>query len=613
MKKKQRRTLAILLLLALGIFLFSELGLLTIFRFEFGWLPYGESPNQITDLIFVRSNGALEYSSRYWDIEQIDYYPKLPEFACAGQRDYQAFSGNDFELISAPSQSGGRCRNQPTETIFISTENFDEKDFRTEFEADIGRTCVRNGEARVEIYLTGDSGKVGVVNHLFVDVINPPDLNVIISPSVITDKVFIYEQGEKTNEVEYAGNYKINILMYVICGEGENKIIMREPAYKQSFGCTKEPYEQYYVMILMEGDDVELEDLPEFRRFCLEEAPLKIWTNIGSTTNTEVLVGLVEGERYTIPDGQIWSIEYIGNMTDRRTQCEIDETFNWREEECLSRTVVTLICPTGSNFNWEKGYCTVETEPTLYYPSPIQTHQNLETKGQFRFTHIFEDGEHKTPTSVSIGEDTFSSGGAKSFGGSLVADFSFNAQPYQLGANDEAILNDYLSVEITDIDAYVRDNMIESFMVEYTFSFDVSFLPISYSPHQVKVENTYKSFNGGIVLTTKDKLGNTIVKPPIEKRLNIGKTTFEIDPTNLVELKARPFIILDMPQYEYRLDGKYAVIVKDFESSMFGEPEKKPLIGKELEEVDIMIYVYIIIAIAIIVLLVFLLKKVKKR
>ena len=577
---------ALILLVLVVIFFFQTKQQI----FEFGFEPYGESVNQITDLILISKTVAsagiaqstLQYDSKYWDITQNAVSPcDLKDYGCSAI-ETQLFSGSDLELISATPQGGGADRANPiTTTIYESKEDFSERDFKTNIisrpAGASGTTYTSYGHTSVQISLVGSSGEVNVINHLFSAVSNPADLNVVISPSVISNKINIYENGIKTKQITYSGNYKIKVEMQTGCGslaQGKGACgttIRIQPSYKQQFGCTTKPSEQTYVIFFNEGSIVSMDKLDRFTKFCLSESPLKIYSNTGGTTNTEILEGLVANEKYTVPLGQIWSIEYIGEKGIFATECEANQLYNLNEGECLARAVVNLQCAEGSTFDFDKGYCIMETEPILYTLSTIETHKSLEQGGQFRFTHIKSDKQEVTPNSIQIGESTFNSNGVSYDGfesgiaypqdkSNWKTSFTFNGL-HEGDLGDKFNLNEFYNVEITRIEGYRSKTMnVDDYTAEYTFEIKPDFLTTSYSDKIIIVTNNFESFDGGITITKTDNLGNTIVEK-IEKKLIVGENKFNIDTTNLIKIKVRPFIKISTPEYSYSFDAVKAMTV----------------------------------------------------
>ena len=581
--------------------------------FEFGFEPYGESVNQITDLqkdrfristltecppfniwCDVRTYGAkvvewdatektlaqieqetislygthvgrgVQYHlyaedtispSKYWDITRHSYCQTFLSGQTCATSD---FSGNDFNLKAFYTGGSSNIYGPANaNVIFETTEDFSERDFKT--------NIVSYG-SRLNIYLNGDTETL-LYSHDFPNVNS--DANFVINPSVISDKINFYWNGQKIKSITKSGEYTIKIEVNLNPGY---YLTLKNPSYKQQFGCTKEPGEQYYVTIFNEGDRVNINKLEKFKKFCLAESPLKIYSNIGSTTDIEVLGGLVNNEEYIVPSGQIWSIEYIGDLSIFKTECEAGKVYNTNDDVCMARTVLTFQCPEGSEFDFEKGYCTIETKPIIYEFSSIKTHQNLETGGHFRFTHIKQDEEVITPNSIIIGEDTFDSKGVNYIGqeSSVVTypkdlsnweiSFSFDGKDYTGKLNDEFTLNDFLKVKITDMHGFRDDDTmtVEDFKAEYTFDFFPDFLLISYENNIITIANNYQSFDGGIVLTKTNNIGTTTIET-IEKELKKGNTEFLIDTTNILEIKIRPFVIVQTPVYEYRFDSKDAM------------------------------------------------------
>ena len=625
MKKKTKQilgTISIILGLFLIVFFLTggNLKFLSIGTFEFGFLPYAESQNMITDLEQIDSSEKVYnfdpirsvttgfFNSKYWEIES----PISSSFPKGGGSKYATHSGNDFELKTT-GQHGGFVN-------YVSTEYFDERDFKADLicnaGGESGSIWVSIGGCGGSISLVGDSGEKVIGNIIGLEGVKSSEANFVVKPSVVSDNVDFYWNGKKINSINYSGKYKIKINAVVNHGNiGQNKneettLIIKNPSYKQQFGCTIEPNEQYYVSILNEGDIVNIDKLDRFTKFCLDESPLKIWTNIGSTTETSILEDLVNDEQFTVPLGQVWSIEYIGEKSTFVTECEADETYNLNEDQCMSRTVISLTCPEDSFFDFERGICIIETLPLPYDLSDILTHQTLQNGRQFRFTHIFE--EISTPSSFNIGQDIFNSFGLEYSGietgiaypedkVNWRASFGFNGQ-FE-GLEEEFKLNDWLSVEITDIEGYKSSKGKLRYKVEYTFSVNPDFLTTTYEDGKVIVFNDLGTFDGGITVTKTDNLGTTTINQ-MEKTLG-EETIFEIDTENLLELKVRPFIKINT-DFEYAFDGTNAITV-DFETDK-GEPEPKVTIE---EETNFKLIFGIIGIILLIVILVFVYWKIK--
>jgi len=556
MKKRVKRNFFI------GIAIVSILIIIFIFgisqnligTFEFGFLPYGESGNQITDLVktnTITGSGAGissvddYYTSKYWDI-------LTHSFSGYGfGSGTPTIKGNDFELII----STGTLN-----TKITTTENFNERDFKAKINL-IAGGCTRNpcadGSGNFAVFLKTSEKEHNVFGKSIGGGESIEGL-LVISPSVVSNKITIFWQGEKIKEVNVQGEYKIEIRANARSqtqkgspshgGTSHLKII--NPSYKQQFGCTKEPGEQYYRIMFNEGDSVNLNKLDEFKKFCLAESPLTIFSNIGSTTDVEVLEDLVNGEKFTVPRGEIWSIDYIGDITLFKTECESDGIYNLNDRKCTARTVLTTSFPNGEEI-------IVETEPAPYYLPSLNTHQDLEKNGEFLFTYLLDDYDEYTEQSFKIGTNTFSSGNAKFEGSNLVALFNFAGKNYEGKTSEIFKLNDYLDVKISEIDAYQRDGRMNRFIINYIFSIDSSFLTTTFENGEFIVNNNYQTFDGGLTITTTDNVGTTNIEV-IEKTLILGETNFEIDTTNILSIKARPFINIETPEHTYTLDSKKA-------------------------------------------------------
>ncbi len=636
-KKKRNKNIIIALLIVSGLVLIAfNTNLFSITSFEFGFLPYGESPNSITDLNFVSfEGGLLSYSSRYWNIKQID---QAGFHWGTNARNTQLFSGNDLDLISATPQLGpgpnSHFESNPyTKTIFTSTEDFSERDFKANFIGSLdGRTCCTSGNylggIAFNIILEGDSGEVGILSYTYPRASNPADVNVVISPSVIDDSINIYVNGQLNNQIDYIGKYKIKIVTNSVCGRSlfhpacNVKLEIKNPSFKQQFGCTTKPDEQFYFKVFNEGSNVKIQDLNEFNKFCLSESPLQIFTNAGSTTDTQVLIDLTKGQDFNIPPGQIWVVEYIGKITDPQTACESGEAFNPDNGECLARTLITFNCPQGSSFS--DGVCIVETEPIVYQTASIETHQSLQQDGKFRYTHILDSQTEETSTSFNVLNSQFSSQGIFYNGSGLrvnypedkenwFAKFSYLGNDYKISLNEKIDIGNHLFVKLTSIEGRLNHGIVKDFKAEYTFSIDTSFINISYSDKKIKVTNSFQTLDGGITLTTEDNVGTTKVKT-IDKSLQGGNTIFSINTDNLVKIKARPFIKINTPDFNYIIDTEKALVVSDLEN-----PNTSPtvIVTKDipnffsnLNKQQILI---IVLSLSVIIFLTIRLKKRRKR
>jgi hypothetical protein len=142
--------------------------------------------------------------------------------------------------------------------------------------------------------------------------------------------------------------------------------------------------------------------------------------------------------------------------------------------------------------------------------------------------------------------------------------FSFEGQDYSGIEGDSFTLNEFIDVEISDVEAYHRGstNEVKDYKAEYTFSISPNFLTTTYDSGLIVVTNDYKTIDGGIVVTTTDNIGTTNVER-IDKILKEGDTEFVIDNTNILDIKIRPFITIETPQKTYRFDAVDALKVND--------------------------------------------------
>ena len=133
---------------------------------------------------------------------------------------------------------------------------------------------------------------------------------------------------------------------------------------------------------------------------------------------------------------------------------------------------------------------------------------------------------------------------------------------YSWGKGEETKINldEYFSVKIKSIDYYVSSSGSKRYRIEYVFSLNPNFMTIAYENNKVIVKNNYQEFDGGLIITKTDIVDTTIVSSQLES-LNIGENSFDIDTTNLRELKVRPFIIIPIEDYTYIFDVGEALIV----------------------------------------------------
>ena len=577
-KKKTNRNIIVGILVILALFFIaSNVGLLAVGDIPEGWNGFGESINQITELNLIsnkfnenpRPYGSYEkkWDSKYWEIKE-----DLIRGKDSGDQTF--LGGSDFE-IQTKGKMSLRSGASVTEEL-ISKFNFQDRDFRTEIF--FGAFSGGEAESFIDIAFITDSGSINVYRDKILLSERGQENLFEFFNSPIDDITTIFWNGKEVNRITTNKDYRIKISWGVPShfergGQVTIKSGIRNPAFKEEYGCQKRPSEQFYMKVYKERNKVFLDDLDSFRKFCLDEAPLKIFTNTGSTTDKRALVDLVNGKVFDVPVGQIWLIEYIGKIEDPETACEKDESFDFENEICLARTLLTFNCPGGFKFNRDVGYCTVATEPSLYNLSEIQTHQDHENNGQFLFEHLFDvDREKQSPNSFTLGTKRFVSDGV-SYNGieknirypedkdNWDVGFSFGGERFNAVEGEKVQITNELSVEIIEIQARVDDSL-EVFIVGYLFEFDTGFIDLSYEPTTLTVSNSGDVFEGGIVTTTEDVVGKTNIEV-FEKTLN-RETLFELEISeNIRTLKVRPFIKIEMPNFNYRLDTKKALIVND--------------------------------------------------
>lgn len=515
----------------------------TALIFDDGFEPYGESNSIITGYNEV---SPTEIDTKYWDIS-INPDSNNPQPT--------TISGNDFELTSTINKNsiGGYCG---TDTItYITTNTFGERDFKTSISGSQGSYL---GDTYYEIYL--GTLKVHSASHR----VSSFQDNIVVSPSPISNDVEVSVNGQE-QVYQVSEDYKIKILIRASTGAYsgqcyDNKITILKPSYKSQYGCDIQPNEQYYLQVFNEGDVVSLAKLDRFDKFCLAESPLKIYTNTGSTTDELALVSLVDGESFEVPEGQIWTIEYIGEKSTAITECEQDEVYKSDEGVCLSRTVVSLTCSDGSTFDSERGICVTETEPIEYEFTDIDTHESLSQDGKFRFTVVREDGDFTTPTSFTLFGETFNS---LSYG--------------EINIGEESEFNDKISYKVTRFE----DHGVEDYLVEYTFSINTDFITLDYRSGDIILNNDWKIVNGGATITQTNNLEETKVYN-VDKNFIVGENVIKVqDPSNLEKLKVRPYIIISTPDYDYSIPTENALSITEGEVD---QGELEPSVPRDTDE-----------------------------
>lgn len=291
-------------------------------------------------------------------------------------------------------------------------------------------------------------------------------------------------------------------------------------------------------------------------------------------------VGAINDSSYTVGPGQIWTVEYIGDLQSNETACESGEVYNLEEEKCMARTALTFdFGGTETTTDEETGTVTVETEAVEYEQIDIQTHQDLEEDKKIAFTHEYDkyDKEDNTPNNFKIGEKTFSSKINRD--GSVRVTYGGSSKTLQ--EKESVDLDEYVSVKLIKSDTHIdSDGIFDYGWAKYEFSIDNSFLDISIDEEEqeIKVNNSYMNFPGGITLTTTDTLDKTIVEN-IDKTLNKGTTTFNYE-GDYREVKARPYFKIETPGYDYTLDGAYGDTTQPTIIDMaVKEYNKNPVLG----------------------------------
>lgn len=316
-KKKQNKIspgIIILIITLVGAVIFFGISQ-TQFGFEEGWEPYGESTTSITGYNSSSSSQILD--GKYWKFDR-------------GKASAFIFRGNDFEIeMQSGTYRGGKYNSR--NGIITSQESFSDKDFK----ATISIVVKEYGKANFEIpdfgYKQGLDVNLGSKSKEF---------NIHIKNSPVSNKVTLEVNGKDVKTIEKE-DYKVYLKIFSNGNYGSTAIVtLSQPAWREQFGCTKEPDEQYFVKVFKEGDEIDKKDFPYWNKFCLNQ-PVKIYTPEGSTTTKEPMLGMIEEDKsYLIPPGQIWTVEYIGELQNPETACEKGEVYNLEEEKCMARTKI---------------------------------------------------------------------------------------------------------------------------------------------------------------------------------------------------------------------------------------------------------------------------------
>lgn len=475
-----------------------------IIRFEYGFEPYGESPLSIT--------------SGYWDIQ-----PGINQLTSPTKIDGDDFNIHIFGMKRSSIQ-------------FTSVESFSDKTFKANIKLRV--TKDRQGGIVKSCFSVQPSGITRCVEESANTGSQEQTYSVVVDTNPIDNRVDTYINGEKVSE-NYIDNFNIEIRFYDENGaNGVAEAWLIDSSWRELYGCSKLPNEQYYIRAFNEGERVSLDRLSEFKKFCLD-FPLTIYTPSGSTQDSQVLIELIEGNDYVVPKGQIWTVEYIGDIEDPQTECESGEVYDFVNGECLVRTILT--------YEYLGGEVTIETEPIQYELIDIRTHRNLEENSKFVFVHKNIDGS-ESDSSFVIGETQFISNGVNSGIG------SFNYGGSQSITEGQIIeLNDYLTIKAEDVQYDDGD-----FYIKYLFEIDTDFITPELNKDVVIISNNFESFDGGIIETKTNNLDETTVTQ-INGRLNYPKSTFDLDFTDVREIKIKPFITIDTPEYTYNIQTKKAI------------------------------------------------------
>jgi len=584
------------IILALGLLAFFVFGLSQT-TFQSGFEPYGESNNEITglekdvkefdkrlfgDFYFDYFETTSLSTSKYWKINRsLRTFNEQTSGGVGENPNHNAvsvlsdFSGNDFR-ISWSGRTSGRPDYFTTESTFesmVTTENFHKRDFAVDISGDQviePKASDKTVFSGYRISTTADSGPTFTKreHRQGTDV-----LKVLQSPA--TNEVRITQNGQEVASGNVQGKYKIKISPKIGCvaleRSGDSACAtptIKKPRFKQQFGCTTEPDEQVYVETFSSGENVALDDLNNFQKFCLEELPTQVISNTGATTDTSVQTQLVDGNEFTVPTGQIWAIQYIGDKSTLQTQCENNEVYSGGE--CFARTAIQYSCPE-SSFDTETLSCSIVTNATKYNPTDIKTHQTLEQDGNARIDHIENDARQ---TDISeefsvignnvVSEDVVYTGQSSEATASeqpslFEAKFSVNGEEYSLTESESIDIDDKVSLEISKIKADFDNGEMLSFKISYGFEFDRDLAELSASNNSIILTNNYNEFEGGYTLIKQDNLGETTVED-VTRTFSQGENKLNVDTENLEEVRARPYFEVNSEEYSYKMDLAQGIV-----------------------------------------------------
>ena len=565
-----------------GIVYFIFLGpLQSVFEAPPEWDAYGSSGSAITGLQLI-SQGYLDtgyhitdylstHTSTYWDITQLNHR----NWDCGADLNYYDFGGNDFELFGGYPRQGsgppGGCSSGTT-TTFITKQYFGNgREFRS---------LVR-GSPTLKLL---SSANVNIAN-LQIDSSQDEVLEIKSDP--FSDTVEIFWKGQLAQTITTSESFK---LRFDFSAGG-----IKNPAFKDAYSCQVEPDEQYYFYIFGEGSTVSKSGLENWNSWCLESAPAQIWTNAGKTTSSFILKDLEAGNTFTVPPGQFWGIEYIGDKKILQTPCEQDQVLV-NGDECTARTVLEFqfMCD-GGQLDVITGECIpseeitendtteiiLESSAVQYNPPTNQQLVFLNNSGMFRLTHYHNDDPdvQDSPSSFNLFGTTFQSNGASN---ENTASFTYESVSETLSEGQIVNIDNKISVQLTRVNYHVSSQGRVSYQVEWTFQLSSDLLSLSYDDiiKEILSLNEYKSFNGGFTLIKEDT-SQTETSETISETFNVGETRTSIgDISDINTIIVRPHATIILPDFTYNIAIADGLVIDDLQEEEVvvsnAEPDTDP-------------------------------------
>ena len=522
-----------------------------------------------TSQLHTQSGGYNErvYSSAFWDIISVKWSPEQTGLTPIGD-DF------DLTLTTTPGISG---------TLFyhdlLTKQTFGKgKVFRTEFiiEGSQGTNIIINFFPPTQDIL---SPKIAL-SSITLNSLSTQSHLIEIRSSPVTDTVKVYLDGQLINTLQISGDFKL--------GFSSTGLHLRNSAYKDVFNCQVDPDEQYYYAIFKRPDTstVSKAQLENFHKWC-PDFPVEIYTNAGAIPD-ETIAPALEGtldnppQTFTLPIGQIWGVQYIGEKKLLTTPCELNELLV-NGDTCTAKTVleIDLICQSGGNCaggetpqgnvsqNDSDGLI-ITTEATTYVLSSLNTHQFLQNNSKIRFTH-YKDDFTSSPSSFNLFGETFVSNIPIT---STSNSFSYGTNVGDLAIGNIQTLDNINKVALTRIELQdpisVGVGNTPAFLSEWTFDIDTSFLVLSYDEQtkEIIITNNYYPVDGYFSLIKENNQGQQ-TSQDIQTSFPLGETRISIgNTTGLVSIAGRPYFNIITPDYNYVVSGSSAITISDLEEEM---------------------------------------------